>query len=60
MASSDKFKSGDCVELKSGGPTMTVKGVGNYSYQENVVLCVWFDGMKKKEDTFVPESLKLV
>lgn len=53
----NEIKVGDCVVLKSGGPKMTVKGVGDYAYQKNVVLCVWFDGTKLKEEVFVPESI---
>lgn len=33
-----KFKPGDVVYLKSGGPGMTVDGVAN-----GMVGCVWFD-----------------
>lgn len=50
------FNKGDLVKLKSGGPTMTVTEVaekpGGY------VHCVWFDGKKKLDDSFDPESLK--
>lgn len=38
---------GDCVELKSGGPRMTVKSIIGDS-----VCCQWFDKTKLKEDVF--------
>lgn len=52
-----EIKAGDQVKLKSGGPTMTVKNIGNYSYEKNVAMCAWFDGSKLKEDTFVLATL---
>lgn len=33
-----KFKTGDVVQLKSGGPWMTVVGV-----EDGEVSCTWFD-----------------
>ena len=48
------MKSGDVVQLKTGGPLMTVDryvlGAGN---PPTTVVCVWFDGTELKED-FVP------
>ncbi len=43
-----EFKKGDVVQLKSGGPKMTVTNVGNYSEgmgmgPEDGVACVWFE-----------------
>lgn len=56
----DAFKPGDVVALKSGGPKMTVTQVGIANLTgEPTVWCVWFDGVKKLEDTFPPESLKV-
>ena len=56
-----KFKPGDRVRLKSGGPTMTVVSLGKYgdgvaeSYK-----CRWFDNRKQlAEDTFTEEELEL-
>jgi uncharacterized protein YodC (DUF2158 family) len=34
----DRFSEGDIVQLKSGGPDMTIKKINVDS-----VLCVWFD-----------------
>ena len=47
-------KVGDQVELKSGGPPMTVDFVGEVS-----VKCKWFDGDRKLQTgNFQPDSLK--
>ena len=45
------FAKGDVVQLKSGGPQMTVSDVGNYgggfgTGPEDGVKCVWFDNVK--------------
>lgn len=50
------FKEGDLVELKSGGPCMTVKEIKN---KEDVV-CRWFDEKYKeyKQETFKIHELK--
>jgi len=64
-----KFKVGDVVELKSGGPTMTVDGI-NFSYSDNDVLkhdpvgvasysCKWFSGKKSEHGHFSEEALKV-
>ena len=54
-----KFEPGDVVQLKSGGPSMTVKGVGRYGMTatgENA-LCVWFEGKTLKEAVFELNTL---
>lgn len=40
-----EFKKGDLVQLKSGGPIMTVQEVGAYSDLgiQDGVNCAWFD-----------------
>jgi uncharacterized protein YodC (DUF2158 family) len=46
------FKIGDVVQLKSGGPQMTVKDLGN-EHQPNQVACVWFNSQfDLREATF--------
>lgn len=51
-----EFKAGDVVQLKSGGPRMTVSMVGDYTRSGgpvNGVLCVWFEtvkGVQKREE----------
>jgi uncharacterized protein YodC (DUF2158 family) len=54
------FKVGDVVQLKSGGPLMTVHSIGDYSPTgpNPGLLCVWFDGNKKVEDIFDPRAVE--
>lgn len=53
----DKFKPGDIVQLKSGGPAMTVSvrtGASlSYNYQ-----CEWFKGATKERAPFQEEVLQ--
>jgi len=53
------FNKGDIVQLKSGGPKMTVKWCED-QHGEMTALCQWFDGAKRSEETFAPETLKKV
>jgi uncharacterized protein YodC (DUF2158 family) len=57
---SEELKEGDVVELKSGGPKMTIEGIGPYSMgaRTNRAKCVWFDGTKKLDSVFELHSLK--
>jgi uncharacterized protein YodC (DUF2158 family) len=48
----EQFKVGDVVQLKSGGPLMTVGEVSDE------IWCVWFEKSDKKGDTFHPDTLK--
>lgn len=53
----DTFNIGDTVQLKSGGPIMTVDGDGNYGIG---VMCKWFDtNQELKSNSFAEASLKL-
>jgi uncharacterized protein YodC (DUF2158 family) len=54
-----KFKTGDQVQLKSGGPTMTVEV---YSGMTEKVHCRWFDPVKHdlKEADFEEDMLEQV
>lgn len=52
----ENFKNGDIVQLKSGGPKMTIDGVDS----DFGVHAVWFTGSKRESAHFVPEILKLV
>ena len=49
------FQIGDVVEMKSGGPQMTVKKIG-----DDGVECVWFDEKKRvqQSDVFDPATLQ--
>lgn len=57
------FEPGDVVQLKSGGPLMTVDHVGpqHMMGDEEVVWCVWFERVasrqERQEATFKPTSL---
>lgn len=60
-----EFTPGDTVQLKSGGPRMTVERVGKQAMtEEDGVWCVWFDKVGNKQivqrDTFLPVVLKKV
>ena len=48
------FKKGDVVELKSGGPKMTIQDLGDFgpTGPEEGALCVWFDKDKQQEKVF--------
>jgi len=47
-----EFKTGDTVQLKSGGPIMTVKEQSGRD-----VYCQWFAGKKLEFGYFTPDSL---
>ena len=47
------LKAGDTVELKSGGPLMTVEEV----FDDGAVKCVWFAGEKQQTYIFASSSL---
>jgi uncharacterized protein YodC (DUF2158 family) len=48
----DGFEVGDVVQLKSGGPRMTVTQVGNDTWEKPTVWCVWFVGTKQQTGAF--------
>lgn len=54
-----EFKAGDVVQLKSGGPKMTINQIGKYGKgsTQDQAKCVWFEGSKKVEDVFELHSL---
>jgi len=51
-----QFKPGDIVQLKSGGPSMTIS-VGTDIYGN--CRCVWFKGATREEASFKEEVLTL-
>jgi uncharacterized protein YodC (DUF2158 family) len=57
------FKVGDVVRLKSGGPTMTIKGFTwnrtTDDYYTNKVDCTWFDDKELKDASFDIIQLEL-
>ena len=48
-----ELKAGDVVQLKSGGPKMTITGFK----PTGSAICVWFDGSKKEVGMFAPSAL---
>jgi uncharacterized protein YodC (DUF2158 family) len=53
----NKFKVGDVVQLKSGGPLMTIASIGIASSQEQLASCIWFEGSKKNNGNFLASVL---
>lgn len=55
-----EFKAGDVVQLKSGGPDMTIEDIGKYGPGATTdrAKCVWFEGMKRKDDLFELATLR--
>lgn len=49
------LKVGDVVQLKSGGPKMTVSEI-----DEDNVFCQWFHNNRVQSACFAPEQLKKV
>ncbi len=47
------MKVGDVVQLKSGGPAMTVEGE-----RDGQTWCKWFDGPTVQEGAFKTDALK--
>ncbi|QDQ84041.1 YodC family protein [Paraburkholderia megapolitana] len=58
------FSKGDVVQVKSGGPAMTVSDTGDYSVTgmgpKDGVQCIWFDGPKKVRDVFDAATLEKI
>jgi len=53
VAMSSDIKQGDVVQLKSGGPRMTVQRLGDYTMVGGPgAECVWFDGSKEQRKVF--------
>jgi len=48
-----RWKIGDVVRLKSGGPSMTLQAI----VPSGGVVCSWFDGGKLTSQSFAPEAL---
>jgi uncharacterized protein YodC (DUF2158 family) len=51
-----EIKPGDVVQLKSGGPQMTVTSVNQDEYGTSA-FCVWFDGKKQSAGDFPVHAL---
>lgn len=54
MADNLKFRPGDLVQLKAGGPKMVVEQYDSYrdSYE-----CTWFSGAKHNSERFKEQAL---
>jgi uncharacterized protein YodC (DUF2158 family) len=61
----NKFKAGDAVKLKTGSPTMTIKGNATKSSGQGTILipdkyeCRWTDGQKVQTAVFREDILEL-
>jgi uncharacterized protein YodC (DUF2158 family) len=49
------LKVGDLVQLKSGGPVMTIKEINTIGS----IFCVWFKDVELASDTFLQDTLEL-
>jgi len=56
MTNKKKYKIGDIVRLKSGGPSMTVRGFT--SELEELLECQWFAGDKLQFGVFHPDAVE--
>jgi uncharacterized protein YodC (DUF2158 family) len=54
----EQFQEGDVVQLKSGGPKMTINKIEDWDGGRRA-WCKWFQGTDSKEDVFPVSSLKL-
>jgi uncharacterized protein YodC (DUF2158 family) len=50
-----KYKIGDIVRLKSGGPSLTVHAI----HPDGNIACHWFAGNKLEYGVFTPDSIGL-
>lgn len=48
------FKVGDLVQLKSGGPVMTIKEINT----ADSIFCVWFKDVELASATFLQDTLE--
>lgn len=54
------FKKGDIVQLKSGGPKMTIKElVPKELFHSGDYICQWFSGASLKQGYFSPNSIQV-
>lgn len=60
MVNKTKYKVGDIVRLRSGGPEMTVQAIPDDREFRDQYLCQWFAGKKLENGNFKEESLEPV
>jgi uncharacterized protein YodC (DUF2158 family) len=57
-----KFQKGDLVQLKSGGPSMTVRFTpdddADYPHEDGQYLCEWFKGASRDKGNFEEHVLQ--
>jgi uncharacterized protein YodC (DUF2158 family) len=55
-----EIKVGDLVQLKSGGPLMTVEDAGSLGFTDGKqrALCVWFADDKRQQQAWLVATLK--
>lgn len=53
------LKTGDVVQLKSGGPLMTITSVGNDGNHQPMIRCTWFELSEQKKGHFPPETVEI-
>jgi len=53
----EQWKEGDLVQLKSGGPIMTVESATTYEGKTSI-FCAWFDKTQKMTGSFPPATLQ--
>jgi uncharacterized protein YodC (DUF2158 family) len=58
MSEQEQFRVGDVVQLKSGGPKMTVTDVGNDMGGTLSAWVKWFEGTKAQSEVFPVGALK--
>ena len=54
------MKAGDKVELRSGGPVMTVESVKSLADGTRLIHCVWFDHDHNERRGQYPEAMLVV
>ena len=54
-----EIKPGAVVQLKSGGPNMTVSTIRNVMHEGTVAKCHYFSGEKARTVIVSPEALRL-
>ena len=53
----EDLKVGDVVQLKSGGPKMTIEQIGDFNRTHIEAKCVWFNETKRESGLFELSSL---
>ncbi|MGC2248361.1 MAG: DUF2158 domain-containing protein [Terriglobales bacterium] len=53
-----QYNAGDVVQLKSGGPKMTVERYTTGTGNQPMVFCIWFAGTEKKGASFSEDALQ--